>query len=94
MIVCAALYIISESTIICGLRHSDCYSTLYSLNNELYKRAGKEGLFIEGFITTENNFLDRTQAYLHAINCGQISAQLRHDKSLKRENLLYSEDLY
>lgn len=99
MIVCAALHILMEKDnlddiIVCGLHHSDCYYTLFHLNPDLSKDARKNGRITEGFITTDNHFLDRYQAYQHAIECGQLSAQLRHDKSEKKEIALYSEDLY
>ena len=94
MIICAALCLKPDNIIICGLRHSDCYETLYCLNPDLSKKARKENLIIDGFITTENQFLDRAQAYQHALKCGQISSQLKHDKNERKENILYSEDLY
>ena len=96
MIVCAALKIrdgIYEYTV-CGLRHSDCYATLFDLNKELSKKARANSAVVEGFLTTDNEFLDRYEAYEHAKACGQIPAQLRYDKWIKHETALYSEDIY
>ena len=96
MIVCAALQIKGEINpyIICGLRHSDCFETLYRLNPELSRQARANGAIVQGFINTNGDFLDRYEAYIHACSCGQIPEQLRQDKEEKRETELYSEDLY
>lgn len=96
MIVCAALQIKDGiyTYVICGLRHADCYATLFDLNKELSKKARASSAVTEGFLTTNNEFLDRYDAYEHAKTCGQISAQLRYDKNQKHETALYSEDLY
>ena len=96
MIVCAALKIrdgIYEYTV-CGLRHSDCYATLFDLNKELSKKARANSAVVEGFLTTDNEVLDRYEAYEHAKTCGQIPAQLRYGKGERHETALYSEDLY
>ena len=96
MIVCAAIKIKDgvNPYIICGLRHFNCLETLYRLNPELSSQARANSAIIEGFITTNNEFLDRYEAYQHAVTCGQIPSQLRHDKEINHEVALYSEDLY
>lgn len=99
MVVCAALKIAHESNpkfdiVICGYRHSDCYEILFRLNPDLSRTARKEGKITEGFLATGNRFMDRTEAYTHANECGQTSAQARYDKAERRENELFSEDLY
>lgn len=92
MIICAAIKI--KDNIICGYRHSDCYETLYKLNSQLSKEARKQGLIIEGFLATNNRFLNRYEAYDEALHCGQLSAVNREYKTEQHESILYSEDLY
>lgn len=98
MIVCAALKIDQPQPLgfimICGLRHADCYETLYILNPELSKHARKWDLITEGFCNNNNEFKNREDAYQEALRCGQISVQAKYDKAQRHENLLYSEDLY
>lgn len=99
MVICAAMRIARPEDelgdlIICGHRHSDCREILFRLNPELSKEVRKEDMITDGFLVTGNRFLDREQAYLHAIICGQLSEQAQHDKQLRKENILYSEDLY
>ena len=45
----------------------------------------------QGFLTHDGTFLDRTQAYFHAKESGQIASDYRLDKV---EPQLYSEDLW
>lgn len=47
------------------------------------------GDYEEGFLTTENNFLDRAEAYELTIKNGRITDEKAHIKGL-----LFSEDLY
>ena len=99
MVICAALEIAHENDpkfnlVICGYRHSDCFETLYRLNPDLSRAARKENRITEGFLVTGNRFMDREDAYKHAVDCGQISAQARYDKAARRESGLFSEDLY
>ena len=42
---------------------------------------------VQGFLTSKNRFVDRTEGAAIALKSGQITA-------LKYGNLLYSEDLY
>ena len=89
MIICAAIRIKGTNTVIGCIRHSNGYSTLRDL-------APNTGLseVEEGFLTDKGVFLDRTEAFIRAINCGQLSATTRHYKGEKNETDLYSEDLY
>lgn len=48
----------------------------------------------EGFLTNKGEFLNRTEAFEHAMNCGQTSATTRQYKRDRHETELYSEDLY
>lgn len=99
MIICAALKVDSLltpafPTYIAGLRHSDCYETFFDLNGEYLLEARKNNQITEGFINNHNEFLDRKQAYSEALDCGQLSAVTREAKRQRREDELYSEDLY
>ena len=95
MIVCAAIKVIMNniagtSAVVCGRRHVDCVKTLEHFND-----CWKDSRRFEGFIDHNGKFLDRKEAYKHALECGQIS---KHDAwyriDNKYENELYSEDLY
>lgn len=48
----------------------------------------------EGFIDHRGEFLDRAKAFHHALDCGQLPAELRYLKAQRGEESLYSEDLY
>ena len=92
MIICAAikLKIANAEQIICGRRHNDCFNTIKQLNSN-WTNASK----IQGFITHTGEFLDRGQAWKHAIECGQLSLSahwLHKDNNWPAE--LVSEDLY
>lgn len=95
MIVCAAIKVIMNniagtSAVVCGHRHVDCVKTLEHFN-DCWKGAKR----IEGFIDHNGKFLDRKEAYKHALECGQINQHTkwyREDNNYEEE--LYSEDLY
>ena len=75
-------------------RHHCGYGILYDLDaknkfGDTYREQVEEG-----FIDHRGDFLTREQAFYHAIECGQIPAELRHLKAQRGEELLYSEDLY
>ena len=96
MILCAALEISSPDfkpsgkLVIPCWRHAFGYSILYDLVGHKYPAKD----IVEGFLTTDNLFLDRTDAFDHAFECGQLSATTRQTKLDNREIELYSEDLY
>lgn len=89
MIICAALRIKGTNTVIGCIRHGNGYSALHDLRPEIHYTEVEEG-----FLTDKNVFLNRTEAFIRAVNCGQLSATTRHYKGEKNENELYSEDLY
>lgn len=98
MILCAAIKIHIDKTdkdvIIPCWRHGKAYTMLRDLGFDA-KDGYKE--IEQGFITTENMFLNREEAYQHAVMCGQISQTAKwykedHDNSYKIE--LFSEDIY
>lgn len=84
-VICAAVRIgrgNSEPIIIGGLRHGDCIKTAINTNSCKLVRMN-----MMGFITSKNRFVDRREAYLIAVNAGQVKAKAGKDS-------LYSEDLY
>lgn len=95
MIICAALKVekyddFFAETIVPCFRHGNGYEILHNLcKNNKYK-----GHVTEGFMTHDGKFLDRVDAFEHAMMCGQLSATGREYKREHKENELYSEDLY
>ena len=87
MILCAAIKY--KDTIIPCHRHYDAYEILYDFNIKADHNAIEEG-----FIATNGTFLNRKEAFVDAINCGQLSEVTRQYKREKNESILYSEDLY
>ena len=94
MIICAAIQIQFErngrqiEAVICGLRHANCWETMAALGIPAERKE------VEGFIDDKDCFLDRYNAFAHALECGQLPATVRVHKAEQRENQLYSEDLY
>jgi hypothetical protein len=82
-IVCAAIDY--KGTIICGLRHSDCYKVLrrWISDDDLPERDK------QGFLTTENRFVDRKEAWKIAL----ANDQVVYGKDSSDEFLI-SENLY
>ena len=93
MILCAALKLHNDKyesdLVIPCWRHAVGYEILADVEFDYHSFD-----ITEGFITTSNIFLDRTEAYQHARECGQIPYQLVIDKAKKQEKELFSEDLY
>lgn len=87
MILCAAIKY--KDTIIPCHRHHNAYEILHDFNIK-----ADYNVIEEGFITTIGTFLNRKDAFVDAINCGQLSAVTRQYKREKNESVLYSEDLY
>lgn len=91
MIICAAVKFYVKKTdkyvVVPCLRHLDAHSIMYyvGLDDEdccNYK---------EGFITNNGDFLDRQEAYQHALECGQLPKNIREHSF---NQTLFSEDLY
>ena len=100
MIVCAAIKLINEELygvkldkpeelIVCGHRHSNCLNIISQLGA---RWAGRKK--IQGFINHKGEFLDRKEALIHALECGQLSATHRYYQKDHNIDELYSEDLY
>lgn len=94
MIICAAIQVQfvqngrKVETVIHGLRHANCWETMAALGVPAERKE------VEGFIDDKNRFLDRCDAFSHALECGQLPETVRIHKAEHRENQLYSEDLY
>jgi len=72
---------VNTGFVICGHRHHNCFMTAYILNDGKIK--GLEE--VQGFLTSENNFVDRKEGGQIAFNAGQTS---------ELKTTLFSEDLY
>ena len=95
MIICAAIQVIfrsrvgNEKTVIVpGWRHSSCWELMADLGVPADRQE------VEGFLDHKGAFLDRLEAFEHALQCGQLSDTTRTQKAERRERALYSEDLY
>lgn len=95
MIICAAIKINGLNadfqeidTVICGLRHSDCFKTIRFL--QLLSKPE----MVQGFINHKGEFLDRKEALAHARECGQLPETVRYYQEDHNIDELYSEDLY
>lgn len=90
MIICAALLIENkeqEEVVLPCWRHGVGYEMIRELHIE-----GK--VLKEGFMNHEGKFLDRYDALVHVMECGQLTQANRWYKEDNREAELYSEDLY
>lgn len=87
-IICAAIKY--ERTIVAGMRHSDCYVTLCELKGWDMKTATLPGRDFQGFLTTENRFVSRKEAYEIAKREDQLLFGILHDS----DPILISEELY
>lgn len=74
--------------VICGRRHHNCLQTFAQIYGFPYneKALAIMQTEVEGFMTSENRFLDRKEAYIVALKSNQVSP--------KEKEYLYSEDLY
>ena len=95
MIICAAIKIqiegLDHETIIPCRRHGDGFKLIKDFG--LKPRVGYKEIE-QGFITNFGEFLNRKDAYAHALKCGQISISVKAYKDEHEEDELYSEDLY
>jgi len=73
--------------VVAGLRHSDCYRTASVFDPEhKYKKYRNE----QGFLTSENRFVNRKEALSIAISARQVNKKELHNQLIG----LFSEDLY
>lgn len=95
-ILCAAIHInddqkhisqpknIESGFVICGWRHFNCMHLCKAIGFD-FKKFDSQGKVIQGFLTSDNLFVDRTEGAEIAINAGQVKEDV---------DVLYSEDLY
>jgi len=93
-ILCAAINY--NGTIVCGYRHGDCYNILMKLLN-LETSDNLPGRECQGFLTSENRYVDRKEAWKIAkqnnqIKYGEKVSDRGEDSELISENL-YLENL-
>lgn len=89
MIICTAIKDTRTGTIFGGIRHGDIYSAMHDAGITPPRAA-----VIEGFLDEKGSFYNRYEAYIVAMNNGQMSATAHQHKLDKGEKELYSEDLY
>lgn len=82
-IICSAI-LCPDKYIVRGHRHNDCLRTISEMPR--YKGISK-GDFIQGFMTSENRFVDRVEAMQIAKNALQVENTIN-------ERELFSEDIY
>lgn len=90
MIICAALLLENkeqEEVILPCWRHGIGYEMIRELRIDAK-------VLKEGFMNHEGKFLDRYDALVHVMECGQLTQANRWYKEDNRESELYSEDLY
>lgn len=96
MILCAAVKFhierANEEVVIPCWRHGESFKIMKSLGF----KPGEYKDIEQGFITTNNMYLNREDAWNHAVNCGQINkTTIWYKSDHEREPYeLFSEDLY
>ena len=76
---------VSKGIVLAGRRHHNCIHTYYKLTGQTTKA---DDVHIQGFLTTDNRFVDRREGYLIAEAANQIL------KPSDFPGVLYSEDIY
>lgn len=76
---------IESGFVVTGRRHHNCFATISILANKNLKNIQS----IQGFLTSEDRFLNREESLVLAKEAGQIK-----DLNNIRGNGLFSEDLY
>ena len=94
MIICAAIKIqvegLDHETIVPCYRHGDGFKII----KDLIQVRSKYKEIAQGFITHTGVFLDRKEAFNHALECGQLSSTTQWYQFDHGYDELYSEDLY
>lgn len=94
-ILCAAL--LYNGNIVSGYRHSDCYQTIANVlgidtccddwTNKIPNMPGRNE---QGFLTSKNRYVNRTEGFNIAFNANQLILPYKEGQ----EKILTSEDLY
>jgi hypothetical protein len=82
---------IEEGVVICGKSHAQIYTALNSLTGkrECSNAIDGCGPFMQGFLTTENRFVDRKEAWLIAYENKQITEDSTSNVVLYSEFIKY-----
>lgn len=80
----AAIKHLPTNNVITGQRHCNCYEKLWKMFPELNISVEKKSI-VQGFVTNDNEFVDRYEAAKIAFEAGQIKSEVKK---------LISEDLY
>lgn len=79
---------INTGIVVSGWRHFNCFPQLKEIfNDRKYITSDNGRNVIQGFLTSDGNFVDRIVAFEIAKNSGQYNGN-------KSEGKLYSEDIY
>lgn len=101
-ILCAAIWVdngnayprqpknIYNGFVVCGHRHHNCFGTLSLIWNSDLERIAVLRSSIQGFLTSEGNFVSRQKGMEIAIESGQGG----NNGEMTLGESLYSEDLY
>jgi hypothetical protein len=78
---------IDTGIVVCGRRHHNCYITAWEIgdNKRIKDCHESNAKAIQGFLTSDDKFVDRKEAGKIAFEFGQINAP---------DDCLFSEDLY
>jgi len=74
---------IQNGFVICGHRHHNCFSIFFGMFGESWME--KKKYIVQGFLTSDNQFVSRQDAAKIALASGQIKEEIAE---------LFSEDLY
>lgn len=98
-IICSAIYIndgkeyvhqpknIKTGYVITGRRHCNCYMTYSILVGKSVKSLKLVNRAVEGFLTSDNLFLDRKEALAFGLNIGQVDPEKRISTTFTSEEL-------
>jgi hypothetical protein len=75
--------------IVCGKRHCNCFEWMFNHRVEYDKKT-----HIQGFLTDENQFVDRYDAFIIAVNADQLLPQAKEEYEGKKVVQLFSEDVW
>lgn len=96
MIICAAIKVkfdTGNDVIVPCIRHGFGFQELKDLG--MYSFPDMVHFTLEqGFVTSDNKFLDRKEAFIHAKENHQLSQTVLCHKEDNKEDELFSEDLY
>lgn len=81
---------VESGLVVCGRRHHNCFYTIFHLLGNEDKATKKFAGATQGFVTSEDRFVTRAEAY----HVAKAAGQLKHDAHDRDNLILISEDLY